>query len=419
MKRSTWFLLTLVLAACDSKKESARETTAPQVRRSSRADHSAASSSTVLPPMLKTTRITVFATGNGFSHALIRNAAEADAILTDVRTLPPSAGRDRVTGGVLTSLAKVDPEAARTRLLEWRDGLISHWLDAAKAVADQLGKSDPQAAARFIEESVPRASQAAVWRNFLTALPPEARVPFLHRVPEGVLKQAITADLLAVWLETNPQACTAWFEKFTTGWSEDEFKDLNTPLWNATASKKGAEPWLAAFRAASGAEARRLFANAAWSHADAAGRAALLPALQEVLPDLQDREWEDIVRTNPAAYANALTTGQIAAVSPEDMGKLISSWSRTSPQAALDWALLHQRPEAAQAIVPLYYQEPKSALALASKLPPGKPRDQAISSLCQSIAHDRDKPSAESLLPLITDPAFREQTRKAIHGQWD
>lgn len=419
MKRSTWFIFALALAACDSKKESAGESAAPQVRRTSRADHPATSSSTLLPPLLKTPRITVSATGTGFSHPIIQDAAQADAILTDVRTLPPSAGRDRVTGGILTSLAKVDPEAARSRLLEWRDGLISHWLDAAKAVAEQLGKSDPEAAARFIEESVPRASQAAVWRNFLTALPPEARVPFLHRVPEGVLKHAITTDLLAAWLETNPQACTAWFEEFTTGWSGDEFKDLNTPLWNATASKKGAEPWLTAYHAASATETRRLFANAAWSHADAAGRATLLPVLQEVLPDLLDREWEEVVRINPAAYANALTTAQIAAFSSEDMGKLISSWSRTSPQAALDWALLHQRPEAAQAIVPLYYQEPKSALALASKLPPGKPRDQAISSLCQSIAHDRDKPSAESLLPLITDPAFREQTRKAIHGQWD
>lgn len=419
MKRSVWIMFVLAVAACDSKKESVRETTAPQSRRDSRADHPAAPSSTVLPPLLKTPRITVSATGTGFFHAIIRNAAEADAILADVRTLPPSAGRDRVTGGVLTSLAKVDPEAARTRLLEWGDGLISHWLDAARVVAEQLGKTDPKAAARFIEESVPRASQAVVWRHFLTGLPPQTRAPFFGRIPEGDLKSVMAVDLIAVWLETEPQACASWLEEFTAGWGNEEFEDLNLPLWNATASKKGAEPWLTAFRAASGAETRRLFANAAWSHAVAAERAALLPVLQEVLPDLEDREWENTVRDHPAAYANALTTGQIAAVSTEDMSKLISSWSRISPQAALDWALLHQRPEAAAALVPLYYQEPKSALAFASKLPPGKPRDQAIGSLCQSIAHDGDKPAAESLLPLITNSDSREQTRKAIHGNWD
>lgn len=413
MKRLFISLVFLATFACEPKKVKPEGTTSkPEPRRTS----SIGTPSAVSQPsfLLKTSRISISGTGKSFSHSTIVDAAQADAILTDIRALPASAARDRAIAGVLGSLAKVDPEAARSRLAAWKDGLISEWIDAAKSVAEHLAKASPEAAARFIEEAVPPAARTVVWRRFLTGLPADQRLPFFNRVPESYLKTEMAVDLISVWLKEDPRACAAWFDGIAAGWSPEEVALLKAPISNVMSSKSGSGPLLAALESAGDEEVRHLFADVAWSRASPTERATLLPTLEKILPDLQDRDWEEIIRSNPAGYAGALSNPQIAELSSEDVEKLISSWSQTNPQAALDWAIAHQRPEAATALMPLYYQEPKRALDLASKLIPGKLRDESIGSLCQSLVHDGDESSAKTLLPLIDNSGFRELIHQSI-----
>ena len=412
MKYLSAILLVISLIGCrQQQKKSQHSGSAPARTKVERTASPSSTSSTLPPDLLKTPRITVSANG-AIGHPILGSPEQADAILTDIRTLPPSAIRDRALSGVLGSLAEIDPELARTRLEDWKGGLISEWLDAAKSVAKHLAKKDPEAAASFIEESVPPASRADVWGSFLVDLPPVSRLPFFDRIPEGFEKFHIAADMIASWLPEDPQACAQWIDGFTAGWDPEEVNYLRNPLRVAIPPETGVAPWLAAFRSAQGKEPRRFLAEEAWSRADAPGRAELMAELQDSMPDLEDREWESILISNAGGYANALSSEQITALSPADVRKLISYWSGKHPDAAIHWAMEHERSEAAGALVRLYLLEPQSAFAIAPKLPPGKDRDDAVSHLCQLVAHHGSVEAAKALLPLISDPQRRELARR-------
>jgi hypothetical protein len=89
------------------------------------------------------------------------------------------------------------------------------------------------------------------------------------------------------------------------------------------------------------------------------------------------------------------------------MDILIARWADQQPAAALRWAIDHRRPEAAVALLPLYREEPREALDLATKVPRGKVLDSALSSLCALAAFDGHADLARALLPLIENPAQR------------
>lgn len=243
-------------------------------------------------------------------------------------------------------------------------------------------------------------------------LPPVSRLPFFDRIPEGLDKIRIAGEMIAVWLPEDPQACAAWIDGFIADRRPEEVDQLKNWYRNAIPPKTGFAPWLAAFRVAQDPEIRQLLAEEAWSRSDASDRAALMAELQDAMQGLKDREWEHVLLSNPGGYANALSSEQITSFSPVDMGKLISFWSEKHPDAAIHWAMEHQRPEAADALVPLYRLEPKSAIVIATKLPPGKERDDAVSNLCQLVAHDGNVEAVKTLLPLISDPQRRELARR-------
>ncbi len=419
MKRLIIILLALSATACREETKSRKDTSALPSRRASPPANPPAAASGVPEPLLNTPRIIVNRRG-GVGFAIIPNAGQAEAMLADIRTLPPSAARDRAIGTVIASLAGVDPAQARALLEAWNDGLISSWLDAAQKVLRQLAKSDPETAARFIEQSVPAAARAGMWSSFLADLAPEAQLPYFDRIPESSEKLTIAANLLLVWVAENPVACAAWLDEFAVGLTKDELQTIGTPRRYGANPNRKIEPRLAAFRAAKTQEARSIFAEDAWQKADPSERAGLISELQEAIPETVASEWESVVRKDPAAYAARLTPEQIAAFSRDDMRKLIEYWAEDHPEAAIQWAMEHGRPEAASALGRLHSLEPKKAvaLALAGKLPPGGDRDQAISSLCQTIA-TRDAESAKAMLPLISDPQMREGTRKMVEKDWD
>lgn len=416
MIRALVILLVFSCVACRQEKKSNALESPPARTRVVRAASPSKVSPSLPPPLLKTPRVIVSFTGSVMVHETINDIFQAEAVLADIRSLPPSAGRDNAIGQVISNFAKTDPVQARQLLERWTDGLISKWIETANKVALSLGKSDPEAAADFIEQSVPRSGQVGVWRWLLSELPPTARLPFLDRIPEGTEKLRVAANLLLVWLPEDPVACAAWLDDFAAGRTPEELRKLNNPNWYAAAPNKEAQPRLAAFRAAKTPKVRSLLANAAWKYARPDERASLIPELRNAIPDLEQREWESVIDTNPAGYATALTVEQIATISTKDMQKLIGRWAEKQPQAALDWAMEHQRPEAAAALSRLYYLEPKSAIAAAPKLPPGEDRDQAVSDLSHAMAHDGDVDAANALLPLITNPDFREIVRKGIES---
>ncbi|MEO5917471.1 MAG: hypothetical protein ABIS50_24800 [Luteolibacter sp.] len=420
MKRSLILLLVLFAAACREEKKPQISSAMPtrQLRPASQQPRSAASLG--LPPnLLVTPRVTISFSGMAVGFGIVDNASQAEAILTDIRTLPPSAGRDRAMASVISSLAKVDPAQACILLEKWNDGLISQWLDVAETIAKKLGESDPQAAAEFIEKSVPRAAQASVWNHFLASLPATARLSLFDQIPESSSQNRIGASLVLVWLREDPGSCAAWLDRFAAGKFPDELQDLGNPSFYPQPMKTEPAAWLAAFRAAKGAEARILFAEGAWKNTDASAKAGLIPELQDVIPKLIEEEREKIILADPPGYTAALSPTQITELSHDTMQKIIGSWAEAHPQDAIQWALDHGRPEAAGALNPLYRLEPESALALAPRLLGGKDRDQAISSLCYSLTRDQGADAAKALLPLISDPQFRERMRKEIDRDWD
>lgn len=419
MKRLLIILLALSAAACRENSKSRTQNSAPRSPTTSRAANPPAAASGVLEPLLKTPGIMVIGRG-ATSYAKIQNADQAEGMLADIRTLPPSAARDRAIGSVIGSLAEVDPAQARALLEAWNDGLISSWLEAAQKILRQLAKSDPETAAQLINQFVPAAARAGMWSSFLYELSPEAQLPFFERIPESSEKLTIAANLLLVWVAENPVACAAWLDEFAVGLTKEELQTVGNPRRYGANPNCEIEPRLAAFRAAKTPEARRVFAADAWQKAAPSERAGLISELQDVIPEQVASEWESVVRKDPAGYATRLTSEQIAAFSPGDMRKLIDQWAEDHPEAAIQWAMEHGRPEAASALGRLHSLEPKKAvaLAMAGKLPPGRDRDQAISRICQTISV-RDAETAKAMLPLISDAQMREGTRKMVEKDWD
>jgi hypothetical protein len=114
MKRLFPLLLAISLASCRKRPEPLRGETAVPIRKSLPIVSAPVNDRQSPPPLLKTPRVTL---GISFlTHRTIQTAAEADAILADLRTLPPSKVRDGAIASIIGSLAEVDPTAARERL---------------------------------------------------------------------------------------------------------------------------------------------------------------------------------------------------------------------------------------------------------------------------------------------------------------
>jgi hypothetical protein len=407
-------LILLTLAAC---REQPEQKATPPDRLPARPSPSAstpAQDTRPNKPLLKTPRITITDTGSGRFYPVIRDAAQAEATLADIRSLPPSAARDSATAGIIGDLAKVDPAAARRLFEAWDGGLIEAWLDAAETIARELGKSDPEAAASFIRDSIPAPANLGVWAQFLVILPPADRVAHIESLPEGSEKIRIAGDLVHVWLAEDPAACARWLDGFVQGRDPDELRELTTSVHNSFAPDADTAHRLTALRTATDPRLRELLAEYLWKKADAAERAELFTEIEQDIPDLAQRDRQSAIAAAPAAFAASLSPAQAAELPTDEMKVIIERWAATQPAAAFRWALDHQRPEAALALDPLYREEPRQALELAAQLKPGKERDTALASLCAAAAFHGHADLARPLLPLIENPAQREATTRNV-----
>lgn len=381
------------------------------------ASPAAAQSNPLPPPLLKTPRITIFFGGSGMGYLAIQNREQADAMLADIRTLPPSSGRDMAISSVIGSLAGVDPAYARTVVEDWQDGLIEHWVAAARSVAMAFGRTNPEAGADFIRDCVPRPSQADVWSHFLSVLTPERRVPFFESIPESSSRLQIAGSLVRGWVGEDPAACAVWLDEFAMGTSTWERRMyLCRPVFIDSRVKVDPAAWLVAFRAAKQPEAREVLADGVWNNTEDSMKAAILPELQEAIPGLAGQEKERIIAVDPAGYVAALSESQIRELSAKEVRTILNSWGGSHPKEAIQWAIDHGRPEGADSLGRLFYFDPKAAVDLAPNLPAGKTRDYAILNLTDRVAKELGQDVAKGLLPLITDEALREGKRQEMEG---
>ena len=408
MKRLLIFILP-TLVACREQPEKAATSQDPLPARTPRSAPASASAHETNghKPLLKTPRITITDTGSGRFHPVIRDAAQAEATLADLRSLPVSAVRDSATAGIIGDLAKVDPAAARRLFEQWDDALIGAWLDAAKTIAREMGKSDPEAAAAFIRDSIPAAASLSVWAQFLVTLPPADRVPHIEALPEGSEKIRIAGDLVHAWLAEDPAACALWLDVFVQGRSADELHEITTSVHGSFQPGADTSQRLTALRAATDPLLRGILAQQMWEKADITERETLFTEIEQDIPDLAQRDRKSAIAAEPAAFAASLSPAQAAELPADEMEVLIDRWADQQPAAALRWAIDHQRPEAAVALLPLYREEPREALDLATKIPRGKVLDTALASLCAMAAFDGRADLARALLPLIENPAQR------------
>jgi hypothetical protein len=363
-------------------------------------------------PLLKTKNILIGSTGSGFSYNTAV-AKDPGPILADIATLPRSAAKDRAMESVLSKVAQADPVRARELLKQWPDGKAEAWIGVAQEIVRALGKTDPAAAREFILKEVPASLQIDAWGAFMEALPQADRPAILASLPEGSSKLRIAAAMITTWLPDDPAAVAEWLDEFATGRSPREIGTLNEP-WHYISPRRDNDPlaWLAAFHAAETPEAQRYFAENALKYASPEQKRQWRMDFAEAVPDLKERAPAPAWYDNPAAWAKALSPEAVAALPPEEAREMIQHWGQKNARKAFDWALAQGRPEAAQALERLYYEEPKEAVDLASGVPAGKERDDALFTICQMAAHFGDGSSARELVSLISDPqrqAFMRQ----------
>jgi hypothetical protein len=336
-------ILGLCLAACRSESENNHSSDQSIPDRPARPQQSQRPTTSHAEPLLKTERITLSSSGLAMVHSTIRSADQAEAVLKDLRSIPPSAARDSGIANVIRDLAKIDPQQARLLLEAWNDALIEKWLDAARNVSGALAQSDPKSAASFIEESVPRTAQSQIWAQFLSELPPADRVAYFDRIPEGSGKLAIAGDLVHAWLKEDPLTCARWLDKFGAGRSEDELEILYDAIRNSSTPSADTSQRLTALNTATDPEVRRLLANQLWDKAERSERAEAAQALTF----LYSQEAE-----NALAIAASLTPGN-------DLDRALSSLCH---MAAFDG-----RVEEARKLIPLI-QDPGQRKATISNV---------------------------------------------------
>ncbi|RYD46163.1 MAG: hypothetical protein EOP85_07990 [Verrucomicrobiaceae bacterium] len=419
MKPTLLALLVICSTAC--RKQEEKEAATPAVEKRVRQVTRAAALPALPSPLLQTPRVSIFSGGSGMFHLAIRSRADAEAMLADIRTLPPCSGRDRGISRIISDLAKVDAGQARVLLVDWEDGLIEHWKEAAREVAMNFGKTDPEAGAEFIREAVPRPLQGEVWRELLDQLPPQERLPFLEMVPESSVRLWIAASLMRAWLDEDPASCAAWLDGFVPGLAPGE-RGIHLGNLNTYIIQKKRDPtvWLAAFRAAREPETRAFLADCAWRIAEDDSKSRMMAELQDTIPKLIEEYGKKMMTEDPVGFVASLSEDRIRGLSAGDMASVIGAWAQTHPNDAVRWAIDHGRPEAANAVNPLYRLDPEAALEIVPQLPAGKDRDRAISTLCYSVMNDKGPDAAKSLLlPLISDPETRERMRREIDRDWD
>ncbi|QJE96284.1 hypothetical protein [Luteolibacter luteus] len=316
-------------------------------------------------------------------------------------------------------MAETDPNRAREMLQGWTDALARVWGDTAGKVGIALARTNPGELEDFIGNEVPETMRTTVWSQALSQLPPTERFAYLELVPEGQDKMGMIADMIAAWLPQDPKATAAWLDQFAGGREADELTLLTQPriyldpAGNPIPASRAGD-WLAALRSATTPEARAFLARQVLASSGNAPDAGILAELANADPNMAGLARDKMIQADAAGYAGNLSSQEIAALSSAEAEKVIGEWAKKQPRRALDWALEQDRPEAATALMALYYQEPAESIALVPTLKSGKERDAAIRSICALEAAGGKAESSRSLLALIGDPQQREAVRQNV-----
>lgn len=407
--------LLLIVAACAScRREEVPQARAAGVERAAKAPVQTAATAAEDPSdsesLLETKNIRILPAGHQvFVH--IEDIRNLDAILADIATLSASEAKDRALESVFCEVAKSDPARAREFLKQWSDGLVQAWLGVAQEIARNLGKTDLTAAREFILQEVPPSMQIDVWGALIEVLPQADQLAVFRTLPDGQCKLQIAAAMIHTRLTADPAAVAAWVDEYAVGMGSEELFNLGKPLRSSKSEEnRDIQAWRAAFHAAATPEARTFFAKKAVEYAKQAQKQELVAEFSEALPDVKSRVPYKPWQGDPAAWVKTLSAEDVTALTPEEAFAMIRYWSQSNAPKAFEWAVAQGRPEAAEALERLYDQDPKEAVALAPKMPAGKERDKALGSLCWNAARRGDETSIRALLPLISDPQFREQT---------
>ena len=406
-------LAVVALGACEKEEPGTTSERSVAAAPNARSPPPVAALPKTFQPLLKTDRVMVTISGNmSWSDTII--ATEIDAVLADIRTLPPSSARDRALATALGLFAKTDPGRAADLLVAWDDARMTFWLDAAGEIVAQQAKTDREAAADFIVTHVPVAAQVSVWDEFLWRLPPADQVAYLDRIPQSSAKKQIVTDLVHAWTDADPATSAAWLDTFIQGLSPRDLKELQQRRRFMGGFKIDPRPWLAAANAAATPEARKFFAEVGWGHTRESPDPELVARFAEFLPEIAAREQDRQMEKDPAGFAAGLSPEEVASLPTKTRQQLIDRWTATHPSDALEWAVKHQLPEAIPALRSLYSQDPEAAMKVSKTLPKSDALDEALAYFIHMIARSGDTSAARDLLPLFSSAEKRSEAEMKI-----
>lgn len=407
--------LALVLASCRDENPAAKK---PATRVVPEAPTSVLVSA-LRPPILDTAHIKILSSGEILPMPG-EIGEEAEATLVEIRKLPASSLRDGAISVLIRQVAKENAGQARSLLRNWSDGLAFQWREAACSVGAEIAKSDPGSLVDFIDGDIPPAMKTLVWAASLMVIPPAERASYLEHIAESQDKIAIMRNMMMDWIHEDPESTSAWLDGFAEDRSADEIallgnsQDRFSYLHDQPPQEAPAENWLAALRCAERPEVRALLARQALDRAGDNPSPVLLEELSAANPELAALVRHNAIQRDPETFIADLDAAEITALAPDVAEELIETWAKKQPRRAFDWAMEHSRPEAATAVLALYYLDPKEAAELAPTLREGKARDAAMRSMCALSASAGDAETAHALLPLITDPKQREASGKIV-----
>jgi hypothetical protein len=263
--------------------------------------------------------------------------------------------------------------------------------DADKLVAEAMARTDPPAAARFVDKLPENESKSALLVTVLDFWMPKNFDPaaaWVEGLHDEQLKQR-GYERLAHYLTSSDPARAAQY-------AEKSGDDQRTYVRSSVAAR-----WAESDPRAAAAWAIRLGTN---------GRRSPLPMVISV--------WAKKAPADAAAFVEKLPVDQRRNIAHG----LISGWVEHDPRAGAKWVVEQAPAEMRESLTRSITSEwarrdATATVAWARELPPGKLRDLAASSLANSLADDTAKLAAE-MAEMIGDPSQRNTAIENVARQW-
>jgi hypothetical protein len=358
---------------------------------------------------------------DGVAAALAQHSPQLGLAL--YRRLPGNSVRQSFGQAFFAAWAQFDAPTAARSAAEWLTSPAS--AGTLGQVIGTWARRDPDAAIAFLLQLPKAPGSGVIWQVTLQQMSgsnPEIAVSLALKSPAGSQRISLVETVARGWAELDPLAATRWAESLTD------------PALRRAALSSALEPLAQtdprAALAIAGRHGLKSLTDPLYQAiaGEMAGRPEEAMKWMESLPTTSAKnaafggfieKWAADNPTTAAAFATNLPPGVRRTTA---VATVATALAAENPAAAISWvhglSSAQEKSSAAQSMIWEFSQhDPKQGLQLIESLPPGPNRDQLLGSLASGWA-ENDLDGAVEWMKATPAGAARNEALNAISGPW-